>query len=407
MNTLSSPTSVVIVGAGHAGGRLALQLRDQGFAGAIHLVGDEAYPPYERPPLSKGVLLGEPFQAWITNDDVLAERGIVRHPGRAISVDGESRRLTLDTGAVLGFDHLVMAHGGRARPLAIPGANLPGVQVLRNLDDALALKPRLVDGHRLVVIGGGFIGLEAAASARSLGCAVTVIEGAPRLLGRAVPADLAAQVQAVHEAKGVQVRCGVLPTAITATASGLRVHLSEVDALDCDTVLVGIGIAPNIELAQSLGLACDNGVVVDAQLRTAQPQVLAIGDLARFPLRGELVRLESWQNAEETARVAAATILGQEATVDFVPWFWSDQFDHQLQIAGQPSLGTQVAERPLGGGASLKGYYAGDQLVGVAAWGPTSAVAKEFKLARMLLDRGAHPAVTDFVNPSIKLKSLL
>ena len=408
MSEATSPSSVVIVGAGHAGGRLALLLRDQGYDGDIHLVGDEPHPPYERPALSKSVLQGEAFQTWITTPAVLADRGIQHHIAHVDALDRAAQTVRLSTGQSLTYRHLVLATGGRARPLPLPGADLPGVMTLRTLDDALALRPRLGDGHRLVVIGGGFIGLEAAASARTLGCEVTVIEGAPRLLGRAVPADVAEQIRRTHIDQGIEIRCGVVPTSINTHPGALAVTLADGTAYAADTVLLGIGIVPNTELAQDAGLTCDNGIRVDAQLRTDDPCIHAIGDVARFPMGGRHLRLESWQNAEEQALVVARNILGGDGEVRFTPWFWSDQGPYQLQIAGDPTKGSQSCDRPIGPDARLTAYFDSQQsLVGLVAWGPMSAIAKEFKVARMLLERGAKPSQAEWADPAIKLKSLL
>jgi 3-phenylpropionate/trans-cinnamate dioxygenase ferredoxin reductase component len=407
----SNREAMVIVGAGHVGGRAALTLREAGWAGPVLLVGQERVPPYERPPLSKGVLLGEPFTATIATAPRLAEAGIQWLPGRrVVAIDRTAREVLLDDQRRLAYRGVLLATGGRARVLDLPGAELAGVHTLRTLADAYALAPRLGPRARLAVIGGGFIGLEVAASARQRGTEVVVLEAAPRLLGRAVPAAIAAQVQALHEARGVQVRLGVSPLAFEREGEALRVRLADGSAIGADTVVIGIGIVPDTELAEAAGLPCSNGIVVDAALRTADPQILAAGDVALFPspLSGRLQRLESWHNAEDHARVAAANMAGGAATVGATPWVWSDQYDHQLQIAGDPSLGAQLATRELGAGAQLRfDLDAAGRIVGVAGFGPTGALAKEFKLARVLFERGARPAPTALEDPAVKLKSLL
>lgn len=403
--------TIVIVGAGHAGGRAALGLREAGWTGPVLLIGAEREPPYERPPLSKAVLLGEAFGGALAPAERYAEAGIEWLGGRRVTtIDRAPKQVVLDDGRRLGYHRLLLATGGRARTLALPGAALDGVLTLRTLDDAHALAPRLVPGARIAVIGGGFIGLEVAASARTRGCEVHVIEAAPRLLGRAVPAALAQRVQALHEARGVHMHVGIAPLRFEHDGAGLRVQLADGSSIDADTIVVGIGIAPGTELAEQAGLPCANGVVVDAGLRTADPAIFAAGDVAAFPsaLSGRTLRLESWHNAEDHARVAAVNLAGGAATVGATPWFWSDQYDHQLQIAGDPSLGVSSVTRPLADAAEIHFHLGADgRLVGVAGFGPTSALAKEFKLARVLFERGARPAAESLADPAVKLKSLL
>jgi 3-phenylpropionate/trans-cinnamate dioxygenase ferredoxin reductase component len=403
--------AIVIVGAGHCGGRTALALRAAGWAGPVVLIGEEAEAPYERPPLSKGVLLGEPFAAALAPGARFAEGGIDWLASRRVeAIDRAANQVVLDDGRRIDYRALLLATGGHARTLAIPGAGLEGIHTLRTLADANALAPKLMTGARIAVIGGGFIGLEVAASAAARGCRVTVVEAAPRLLGRAAPASIAGRVQALHEARGVEVRLGIPPIAFERCGKTLRVRLADGTAFDADTIVVGIGIAPNSGLAERASLRCANGIVVDAQLRSADPRIFAAGDVAAFPspLSLSTHRLESWHNAEDHARVAAANLAGGSASVSAAPWFWSDQFDHQLQIAGDPSLGRSAATRTLAGGAAIDFHLdAEGRIVGIAGFGPTSALAKEFKLARMLFERGVHVDAQRLSDPAVKLKSLL
>ena len=376
----ASADTLVIVGAGHVGGRAALALREAGWSGRVLLIGDETDPPYERPPLSKSVLMGEPFAATLATAAQFADAGVDWLAGRrVVAIDRAAAEIALDDGKRLAYHGLLLATGGRARRLDVPGADLPGVLTLRTLADARALAPRIAPGQRLLVIGGGFIGLEVAASARARGAEVAVLEAAPRLLGRAVPATIAARVQALHESRGVLVRIGVPPVAFEARDGALHVRLADGSVLLADTIVVGIGIVPNIELAEQCGLACANGIVVDGHLRTSDPLICAAGDVASFPsaLSGRALRLESWHNAEDQARVAAANMAGGEAIVGAVPWFWSDQYDHQLQIAGDPSLGTQRATRALDAQAHIDFHLdAAGRIVGVAGYGPVGALAQ-------------------------------
>lgn len=417
---MPTPRAMVIVGAGHVGGRAAQALRTFGWTGPIVLVGAEPHLPYERPPLSKGLLTGEqdaascalrPATDWDADQisHVVAWVESIDPVQREVVITGGPQRAERR----IAYEALLLATGGHLRRLDIPGADLPGVLGLRTLDDAAQIKPRLQPGTRVVIVGGGFIGLEVAASARQCGCAVTVIEGAPRLLGRAVPEAIGTRVLALHQSHGVDVRVGTLPTAFErrADGDGLRVTLNDGTAIDADTVIVGIGIVPATELAAQAGLVLGrSGIAVDAQLATSAPGVHAAGDVAEFPspLGGQPIRQETWQNAETQARVAAANMLGQGVAFDAPPWFWSDQFDHQIQVSGEPALGTSVVTRPLAGGASIDFHLdAAGRLVGASGFGPVSALAKEFKLARMLVERRRQPSPESLADAGVKLKSLL
>ena len=410
--TINNPRAMVIVGAGHVGGRAAQALREFGWAGPIMLVGAEAHLPYERPPLSKALLTGErtAAQCALREPQAYAAESITHFVSRVEAIDAVAREITLADRRRFPYEALLLATGGTLRWIDIPGAHLPGVLGLRTLDDAAALAPRLGDGARIVVIGGGFIGLEVAASARARGCSVSVIEGAPRLLGRAVPESVGARVLALHRAHGVDVRVGVAPSAIVHTGDALQVHLADGSVLAADTVVVGVGIAPSIALAQATGLATARGVLVNAELQTSAAGIYAAGDVAEFPsaVSGEPIRQETWHNAETQARTAARNMLGGHEAYTELPWFWSDQYDHQLQVAGEPALGKASVTRALGEGAEMHFYLDADgTLVGASGFGPLSAVAKELKLARMLVERRARPAAASLADAGVKLKSLL
>lgn len=410
--TGANAPAMVIVGAGHCGGRAAQALRDAGWAGPIHLVGMERHLPYERPPLSKELLTGEKTarDCQLRSAQALIDDGVRLHTQRVSALDTARRCITLANGQVLPYHRLLLATGGSARGLAIPGADLSEVLTLRTVDEAQLLAQRLGAGRRLLVVGGGFIGLEVAASARRHGMAVTLVEGAPRLLGRAVPAEVAASVLALHQARGVDLRLGVLPTAIeTRQPGGVRVWLSDGSSADADTVLVGIGMKPATDLARDAGLAVANGIVVDAQLRTSAPDVFAAGDVAEFPgpLSGQPMRQETWFNAETQARVAAVNMIGGQAVCEAAPWFWSDQYDLQLQVAGEPALGTQTVVRELGDGDRVTFHLdALDRVVGLSTWGQTPRCLKEVKLARLLVERRVSARPADLRDPAVKLKAL-
>ena len=411
MNTLEK-AHVIIVGAGHCGGRAAQALRELGWTGGIHLVGDEVYAPYERPPLSKDLLTGEKQaqDCALWSEQAMADLDITRHTDRVMSIDPVARSITLASHHTLTYQSLLLTTGGKVRKLTIPGGDLPEVMTLRGLDDAAALAKRLVAGHRLLVVGGGFIGLEVAASARKLGCQVDVIEGAPRLMGRAVPEPVAERALALHRAKGVRILLGVNPLSIATNSTGLLVSLSDGSSIEVDTVVAGIGIEPATELAKSAGLRVERGIVVDVMLQTSQSGIYAAGDVAEFPsgLSGQLLRQETWQNAESQAFAVARNMLGQQEIYTSLPWFWSDQYDHQLQVMGEPALATSSVTRELDDGGLIIFYLNVEKrLVGACGWGQTSRIVKELKLTRMLVAKQACIAVEVLKDPLMSLKAQL
>ncbi|MDR0246188.1 MAG: FAD-dependent oxidoreductase [Burkholderia sp.] len=404
---------MAIVGAGHAGGRAAQVLRESGWRGRIVMIGAEAHLPYERPPLSKGVLTGErsAAQCRLRDPDAWAADGIEAVAGTVERIDPHAREVRVSGGRVFSCEALLLATGGRARRLAIPGATLDGVFALRTLDDAAALGARLVPDARIVLIGGGFIGLEVAASARLRGCRVTVLDAAPRLLGRAVPEAIATRVHALHEAQGVTIRMSRTPVAIERMSGGaLAVVLDDGDTLIADTVVAGIGLDPADELARGAGLAVERGIVVNAQLETSAKGIYAAGDVAVFPsaLSGRLVRLETWHGAETQARIAARNMLGADEPYRDAPWFWSDQYDAQLQVAGEPALGERSVARTLGDDAEIHFHFdARERLVAASGFGRTSGFVKEMRVARMLVERGIDVTPAAVADVDVKLKSLV
>jgi len=347
---LAPPERVLIVGAGQAGARTALALRDEGWQGEILLVGDEPEYPYERPPLSKDVLTGKatPTQAAILTEDLCRQHGITLMRNETVSgLDLAARRARLGSGSSHRWDHLVIATGSRARDLPIPGANLGGVHTLRTAADALAVRSCLRPGASVVLVGGGFIGLEVAASAAQVGCRVTVVETATQLLGRMVTLTIAAEVEKLHRTHGVNVRTGTRTEAIEGVERVRRLRLADGTAIAADLVVVGIGALANDGLAIGAGMACADGILVDASARTSIDNVYAVGDVARHKtLWGtHRVRLESWENAELQAATAARTIVGKSVEPRGAPWFWTDQFDVNLQILGFPSPRHEVVLR--------------------------------------------------------------
>jgi len=331
---------VVIVGAGHAGGSMASLLRQQGFDGRITLLGQETTAPYQRPPLSK---------AWLKADagaDELLLKPLAYYDGEGIdlqlgatvsAIDTGAQTVALGDGRQLGYDHLVLATGAGARRLQIPGHELDGILYLRDVADAQRLRAALAGARRIGIIGGGYIGLEVAASARALGVGAVIIEREARLLSRVASAAISRFFQRRHEQQGVDFVLGAGIAAIEGEAGRVTgVRLADGSLVDCDLLLVGIGAIPNDALAASAGLAVDGGVVVDADARTSVPNVYAIGDLALRPVPfcARRCRVESIPNALDGARRAACAIVGKDCPADEVPWFWSDQYDVKLQIAG-------------------------------------------------------------------------
>ena len=336
--------STLVVGASQAGLQLAVSLRDAGDDGPITLVGAEPHAPYQRPPLSKAYLQGstELEQLSLRTPEFLAGQGITLITGGIDMLDlhsgGPSGTATTANGRVLPFDRLALTVGARPRRLTVPGANLEGVTYLRTAGDASVLRQLQSDAESVVVIGGGFIGLEAAAVARSQGKSVTVVEAADRLIGRAVAPVVSDFYRDAHLGRGVDIRLGAQVVSIGGVHNRVRaVQLSDGSRLPADLVIVGIGVDPCTELARQLDLESAGGIVVDKYARTSNPTVVAAGDctVQPHPLTGEgRVRLESVQNAISQAKTAAATLAGLRVPNDAVPWFWSDQYDLKLQIAG-------------------------------------------------------------------------
>lgn len=332
----------VIIGASLAGGKAAETLREEGFTGRVVLIGEETEPPYERPPLSKGYLWGsdERTQAYLHEESWWSEQNIELQLGRrATDLDAATRTITLDGVDELRYDKLLLATGSRVRGLRVPGHDLHQVRYLRTMDEAQQLLARLRRGagHRVVVVGAGWIGLEVAAAARGHGCEVTVVEQDELPLRRVLGDEVAALYRDLHAAHGVEFRFGVGVRELTGADGELGgVVLADGTELPADTVVVGIGIAPATELAVAAGLTVDNGVLTDAALRTSDPDIYACGDVACVPnpVAGGPIRVEHWSNALDGGPVAARSMLGQEVTYDKVPYFFTDQYDLGMEFSG-------------------------------------------------------------------------
>ncbi|MBR0701797.1 FAD-dependent oxidoreductase [Bradyrhizobium diazoefficiens] len=362
---------VIIVGAGHGGYQVAASLRQAGFAGRICLINDEAHLPYQRPPLSKAYIKGSagPESLMFRPEKFYQDQKIELIAGRAASIDRAARKVHLASGETLGYGHLVLATGARNRLLDLPNANLPDVKYLRILDESEALRAIMPSKTRAVIIGAGFIGLEFAATARIKGLEVDVLELAPRVMARAVTPEVSEYFQERHRAAGIRIHLGVQATSIEAENGKVTgVSLSDGRHLPADLVVVGVGVLPNIELAAEAGLPVAAGIIVDEYLATADPDISAIGDCALFasPRFGGSLRLESVQNATDHARCLAARLTGDKKPYDGHPWFWSDQGDDKLQIAGLTTGYDRVVLRGSPANKAFSAFcYKGDRLLGI------------------------------------------
>lgn len=398
---------VVVVGAGEAGGRVAHELLTGGWTGTITLVGGEDRPPYERPPLSKSVLLDDdPRPVEPYRDGALDDPRLTLRTGATVTaLDLEGRLVHLDDGSDLPFDRLVLATGATPRRIG----HLPGVPALRTYDEALALRSALAAARSLLVVGGGLIGLEVAAAARAKGVAVTVVEAEPQVLGRAVPAPVAAALASRHQDEGVDLRLPATVTSAELVGDGWQVTLSDGAEVRADLVLQAVGSVPGTELAAAAGIEVDDGIVVDAQMRTSATDVWAVGDCTRGPVApgGRRVRVESWRMAHDQAVTAAASILGREPVHDAVPWFWSDQYDLSLQVSGLAAAAVTWVERPEPDGTSVHLGLDDDGRLVCAAGVGRAAVAKDVRMAERLLAARATPDPAALADPVQQLRSLL
>lgn len=400
---------VVILGAGHAGGTLAALLRQQGHAGPIVLVGEEPHPPYQRPPLSKAWLKGEADADSLALKplEFYAAHAIDFRPNvRAVKIERADRQVTLSDGQALGYDALVIATGARAIALPIPGADLDGILFLRTAGDAEALKARVGPGRRLAVVGGGYIGLEVAASGRALGADVVVLEREPRLLARIANPVLSDFFRRYHEERGVTFELGANVTGFEGEQGHVNgVRLADGRLIGCDAVVVGVGARPNVELAADAGLETAGGIVVDLEARTSDPQVFAIGDVAHrpMPLYGRMFRMESVPNALEQAKQAAAAILGRPQPAGEVPWQWSDQYDIKLQIAGYPFDADDVLVRGDPAAAKFAIFHLkGDQVQSVEAVN----TPPEFMMGRQLIGNRKPVDRAKLVDVNVSMKEV-
>ena len=399
---------IVVVGAGHCAGQLVARLRAEGHQGAITMVGAETHPPYQRPPLSKNYLAGEVGvervllrpESFYTENDITLRLG-----ARVGEIDLEGRRAFLDNGDALDYRQLVFATGATVRRLKVPGADLAGIGYLREIADSDTIRASMEEGARLVVVGGGYIGLEVASVAARKGVRVTVVETEPRLMSRVVSPETSAHYLDMHREAGVDVRADLRVSAFEGEASVSRVRCADGSAFDADYVVVGIGIAANDALAASAGLDTDNGVVVNEFGATSHPGVWAAGDCSSHPsaLYGRRIRLESVHNAMSQAKVVAANISGKQTPYDEAPWFWSDQYDAKLQIVG---LAEGADERVLRGDPAGGAFTVFHLCGGTVIAAETVNGMRDHIVCRKLVGGRARPSQGALADLEVALKEL-
>ena len=399
---------MVIVGAGMAGARAVIALRAADYKGPITLIGEEAHLPYDRPPLSKSAITADetPSPALLLDEDQLRSLNatFIRN-AKAIKLDVKAKTVSLRNGESVSYDKLLIATGAKPRKLNLPGGE--HALLLRDFGDAEVLREKFKAGTKVVIIGGGFIGLELAASARKRGCNVTLIEAQPRILMRGVPEAIAKVVHEKHIAEGVKLLTGTDLTKLEKHA----VHLGDGRVVAADVIIAGIGAAPEVTLAAEAGLKIENGILCDENLRTSDPYVFAAGDCANFPhghFGGKRTRLEAWRSASDQANTAVENMLGGNKTHTAMPWFWSDQYDLTLQIAGMGDQGIKHVTRHLSPEAFIIFHLTDeDRLVGASGIGPDNTIARDVRVAEMLIAKNISPTAEQLANPSMQLKTLL
>lgn len=406
---MSEADRVIIIGAGQAGGQASVSLRQMGYEGEIVLVGDEPAPPYQRPPLSKDYLKGkmERERLFLKPEQFYADQNItLKTSVTAEAIDTSAKTVRFSDGDTLGYSRLIIATGSRPRPLPIKGADLRNVMDLRTLQDIDELKPLVVEGKKALIIGAGFIGLEAAAVMRGLGLDVTVIELSDRVLARVTFPVMSEFYETLHTRHGVKLVLSRSVNEITGLEAATGVVLDNGDTLEADFVLVGIGILPNMEIARDAGIACGNGILVNEDAMTSEPDVYAIGDCAHRPLvhYGREGRLESVHNAIEQGKIAAANICGKPRPAEDVPWFWSDQYDTKLQIAGLSTDADTVVTRgdPASGHFAVF-YFRDSALIAVDAVNSPP----EFLTAKRLISTGASVSPEEVADTAVSMKDIM
>jgi len=399
-------TGIVIIGAGHAAGQAAASLRQAKFAGPITIIGDEAHVPYQRPPLSKQYLAGTQLadKVYLRAEKFYADKDIqLMLDTRATQIDPSTKTINLDNGETIAYEKLLISTGSRPRKLSIEGSDLSGIHYLRTMDDVDGIRADVKPGANLVIVGGGYIGLEVAAVGIELGMNVHVLEMEERILQRVTTPEMSAYYHKLHTDRGVHIHTQTGVTGFSGNGSVEKVLCGD-ESFDADIVIVGIGIIPNTEIAEEAGIHCDNGIVVDDHCRTSDPDIYAAGDCTNHPnpLMNKRLRLESVPNAMDQARVSTANMLGDDKVYAAIPWFWSDQYDLKLQMVGFSADGDSQVLRGDMDTHQFAIFYLKDGKV-VAADAVNSP--KEFMLCKQLVGKPADAA--KLADPETDLKSLL
>jgi 3-phenylpropionate/trans-cinnamate dioxygenase ferredoxin reductase component len=400
-----SGAGMVIVGGGMAAARACINLRANDYEGSITLISEEAILPYDRPPLSKASIVDADAYApvLLLDDSIVASLKVeVRLNTTVTAINRTEKSISLNDGSKISYDKLLLATGAKPRKLNCPGGE--HALTLRDHSDTVLLREKFQPGKNIVVIGGGFIGLELASSASKLGCHVTLVEAQPRILMRGVPEAISKIVHDAHVVHGVNMIIGTGISQLTAHA----VHLNDGREIKADTIIAGIGASPETKLAVDAGLTIENGIACNAQMQTSDPNIYAAGDCASFILGDRRIRLEAWRSAQEQAATAAANMLGQNKTHSNVPWFWSDQYDLNLQIAGQADQGPITVSRIPAEGALVLFHMSEDGLIkGASGIGIGNAIGRDIKVAEMLIAKNAKPSPEILADATQPLKALL
>ena len=397
---------MVIIGAGHAAGQAAASLRQEKYTGPITIIGDEAHVPYQRPPLSKAYLSGsqEVERVYLRAEKFYNEKDIdLRLSTRATIIDRNAKTVELEGGEKIDYDKLLISTGSRPRKLSIPGSDLNGIHYLRTIEDVDGIRASMNEGANLVIVGGGYIGLEVAAVSKELGLNVDVLEMEQRILQRVTTPTMSTYYDALHRGRGVNIHTNTGVTGFSGNGKVEKVLCGDTE-FDADLVIVGIGIIPNIELAEAAGLHCDNGIVVDDHCQTSDPDIYAAGDCTNHPnaLLNRRLRLESVPNAMDQARTSAANMLGGDKSYAAIPWFWSDQYELKLQMVGFSADGNREVLRGDMASNQFAVFYLNDSTV-VAADAVNSP--KEFMLCKQLVGKSVDAEVLS--DPTADLKSLI
>lgn len=404
---------MVIIGAGEAGTRAAVELRINGWTGPITLIGEEKQNPYERPPLSKDCLISkeEAVTVNIIDSEKLMQNQINFLSGSLVTeIDRNNQSVIFADGRQIYYERLLIATGARPRTLMIEESDLSSVLYLRTFADAIKIRTQLQSDKRVAVIGGGFIGLEVAASAIKRGCAVTLVEVGPRILTRGVPEEIARIVEDRHREAGVVFKLGAGIKSIEASDEGHVINLADGTSVQCDTVIAGIGAIPETSLAVQCGLEIENGIRVSETLATSDPNIFAAGDCCSFPhplYDGKRIRLEAWRNAQDQGMHVARSMLGAVEPYTAVPWFWSDQYEQNLQVTGLVDCGEKTITRDLGEKGKLFFHLSADGRLMAASGIGTAVIAKDIRIAEMLIEKLTHIDPIDLKNPKMKLKNFL